>query len=424
MKLELAKGVRDIGPSDQIVKEELLLKLKKVFARYGFNPLDTPIIERIDTLVSKYAGGDEILKEVFQLSDQGGRKLGLRYDLTVPFARYVGMNPNLKMPFKRYQIGKVFRDGPIKLARFREFYQCDVDVVGVKSMKADAEVLELTKNVFLELELDVNVYFNDRKVLDDILRYLKVRKELWVPVILSLDKLEKIGQSGVEKELREKGLEMDKIDSLFNLVIVSGNNLERVKYLKKFIPDSEGLKEVEEILKFVDGVVFDPCLARGLQYYTGPVFEAFLKSEKLKSSLCGGGRYDKMVGAFLETEREYPCTGISFGLDVILEALRLEGKISERKTLVDVYVIPIKTEKECFNLVKELRSSGINSEVDLIGRSITKNLDYASRYGIPFVVVLGPKELSSGEYRLKNMESGREDLLSFKELVENVKRTK
>jgi histidyl-tRNA synthetase len=422
MKLELAKGVRDIGPRDQIVREEIITKLKSVFVKYGFNPLETPILERLSTLVSKYAGGDEISKEIFKLKDQGDRELGLRYDLTVPFARYVGMNPQLKMPFKRYQIGSVFRDGPIKLGRFREFYQCDVDVVGTTSMKAEAEILELAKEVFKVLDLDVEIFVNNRKILDSVMDYFKIRESKRIPVILSLDKLAKVGRTGVEKELREKGLDASQIDGLFDVLIFSGSNQERLDYLKKFIPDSEGIKEMEEMLSFVEEVSFDPSLARGLQYYTGPVFEAFLKDSEIKSSLCGGGRYDKMVSTFLDCVKEYPATGISFGLEVILEALRIEKKIPSRDSVVDLFIIPIKTDKECFALVKKLRASGVKADIDLIGRNITKNLDYASKYGIPFVLIVGPKELESGEYKLKDMVNGREDMLSFEGVVKNVRK--
>jgi histidyl-tRNA synthetase len=421
MKLELAKGVKDIDPKNQIVREKVLTILKEVFSRYGFNPLDTPVIERLSLFESKGSGGSEIMKEVFKFKDQGERELGLRFDLTVPFCRYVGMNPNLKMPFKRYQIGKVFRDGPIKLGRYREFYQCDVDVVGTKSMVSDAEILALAREAFEKLGLDVNIYMNNRKVLDGIMEYLNIEEEKRMPVILSVDKLEKIGQTGVEKELLDAGLSMDTADKLFELLTLSGNNEEKISYLKKYLGDNEGLKEIEEILGYVPSVVFDPTLARGFDYYTGPVFEVFLRSKEMERSLAAGGRYDKMIGKFLGREEEYPAMGISFGLDTICDTLKILNKVSEVTTTVELFVVPIKTAKECFSLTKNLRSEGINVDMDLIGRGVSKNLDYADKYKIPFALFVGGQELMERKYKLKNMETGKEEMLDFGEVIARVK---
>ena len=176
MELQNAKGTKDIPPEEKIIKQKIVDTLKEVFELYGFNPIETPLLERYETIAAKYAGGAEILKETFKLKDQGKRELALRYDLTVPFSRFVGMNPNLKMPFKRYQIGRVFRDGPIKLGRYREFWQCDVDVVGTKSMKADAECLSIAKEAFKRLNLNVIIKVNNRKILDSMLEYAGVPK--------------------------------------------------------------------------------------------------------------------------------------------------------------------------------------------------------------------------------------------------------
>ena len=421
MKLELAKGVKDVDPKDQIIREKLLDILKKVFVRYGFNPLDTPILERMSLFEMKGGGGSEIQKEIFRLKDQGDRDLGLRFDLTVPFARYVGMNPTLKLPFKRYQIGKVFRDGPIKLGRYREFYQCDVDIVGCKEMISDAEILSLVKDVFNTLKLDVNIYVNNRKILDGILEYIKITDDKKISVIISLDKLEKVGQSDVERELMELGLSTDMIDGLFNLVKLSGSNEEKIKFLQGYLGGNQGLIEIEELIGYASFVIFDPCLARGLDYYTGTVYETFLKGNELKSSLAAGGRYDNMVGDFTGKEEEYPAMGVSFGLDIITDALKLLGKVEEKLSVVELYVIPINTIKECFIICERLRGEGLNVDMDLVKRGISKNLDYADKYKIPFVIIIGKQELGLNKYKLKNMETGSEELLSFEEIIKKVK---
>ncbi|PIN81464.1 histidine--tRNA ligase, partial [Candidatus Woesearchaeota archaeon CG10_big_fil_rev_8_21_14_0_10_32_9] len=191
MKIQLAKGVKDINPEEKIKKNEIVQTIQKYFELYGYNPLDTPIIERFDVLASKYAGGSEILKETFKLNDQGERDLCLRYDLTVPFARYIATTPTIKLPFKRYQIGQVFRDGPIKAGRFREFTQCDADVVGSKDMLSEAELLKIASLVFNDLKIDVEIKVNNRKVLDAIMKKSGIPEDKWMSSILSLDKIEK-----------------------------------------------------------------------------------------------------------------------------------------------------------------------------------------------------------------------------------------
>jgi len=212
MKLQTAKGVRDISPEEQLLRQKVIDVLKNTFEKYGFAPLDTPIIERMDVLASKYAGGAEILKEMFQFKDQGERELGLRYDLTVPFCRFVSMNPNLKMPFKRYAIGKVFRDGPVSTDRVREFTQCDVDITGTKSMLADAEFVNIFNDVFCELGIKFELRINNRKLLNGILETVGVKDE---SVILTIDKLDKIGERGVSEELKEKKLSDKQIKEIF-----------------------------------------------------------------------------------------------------------------------------------------------------------------------------------------------------------------
>jgi len=275
MKLERAKGTRDFGPKEEMLRQKVMNKLKKVFQLYGISPIETPLLEKYDILSAKFTAGEEsdAMKEVFTLEDQGKRKLGLRYELTFPLARYIGMNPQVKLPFKRYQIGRVYRDGPIKLGRYREFWQCDVDIVGCDQVIADAEIISILQKGFDELGLDIVIEINDRVLLNDLLSYVGINKEQQGSILISLDKLKKIGKDGVKEELLSKGIESDKIDKVLDTLSVEGSNEEKLDAIERLIGETVGVKEVKElfslIAKFGVDVVFTPSLVRGLSYYTG-----------------------------------------------------------------------------------------------------------------------------------------------------------
>ena len=414
MKLQLPKGTRDFPPEEKILRDKIVKTLIKWFEIYGFSPLDTPIFERLDILTAKYSAGEgsDISKEIFQFKDQGERELGLIFDHTLPMARFVGMNPTLRMPFKRYQIGKVFRDGPIKLGRYREFYQYDIDTVGTSSMMAEVEVLEATQKIFKELKLEITIEINNRKILNNILEVLKIeQKEQTLNII---DKLKKQGLESVKQEL-ENFLSNEQTEALIKVITIKGNNKDKITKLKEILTNHEGLNEMEEILKFTTNITFNPTLARGLAYYTGPIFEVFLKDSEITSAVAGGGRYDKMIGNYLDNKKEYPATGIAFGIEPITEAIKLENP-KQQLTKVKVFLIPIKT--KCYDTLKQLRKNQIPSNMDLLNRSITKNLDYANKQGIPYVIIIGDKEKKENKYKLKNMETGEEQLLSIEEIIQ------
>lgn len=421
MALELAKGTKDISGEGEILKQEILSSLKKTFELYGFNPLNTTVLERLDTLTSKYAGGEEITREIFKLKDQGGRELGLRYDLTVPFARFVGMNKEIKMPFKRYEMGVVFRDGPIKLGRYREFWQCDVDVVGSSSMLAEAEILNLTKEFFESLNFDIIIRVNNRKIIDGIMQICDIPEELRMRTILTIDKLEKLGKEDIKKELVENGLNETEIAKLFKFVLFKGNNKEKLNLIRTELKNNEGIKEVTELIDYCGFVDFDISLARGLAYYTGTVFEVFLKNSEIKSSVAAGGRYDAMIGKFIGTAQSYPAVGIAFGLSAIIDALKLAKKESVKKTVTKCYVIPIGTQQQCLQLAEKLRKAGINTEVDINNKSASKNLDYANYYKIPYVIIIGEDELKKQKFKLKDMNSGKEEFFDEKALIKKLR---
>ena len=423
MELQLPKGTRDFSPEEKILRDKVVNTLKEVFELYGFAPLDTPILEKFDVLSSKYAGGAEILKETFKLKDQGARELGLRYDLTVPLARYIGMNPTLKMPFKRYQVGEVFRDGPVASARYRQFTQCDVDVIGSNSMAADAEIVGLVYSAFSKLNLEVVVKASNRGLLNDILDYCGVQKEKQEAVILSIDKLEKFGVNVVKEELKQQKIDESKINKIIDIINVKGDNREKIIQLKKILKNSEGLKEIEEMISYLKNMNcqadFDVSLARGLAYYTGTVIEAVLKNSSIKSSVAGGGRYDNMIGSFLG-KGSIPAVGISFGVDRIYDAL-VERQETKQKTNTKVYIIPIKTLNESMKIAQQLRDAGINADIDLNDKGPSKNLEYANSLGTPYVVFVGKKELEENKVKLRDMKSGKEEMMKIEDVINKLK---
>lgn len=429
MKLENSKGTKDFGPKDKIVREDVISTLKSVFELYGFSPLETPVLNRFELFESKYSIGSEMLKETFSLKDQGDRKLGLRFDLTVPLAKFVGMNPDLKMPFKRYEIGRSFRDGPIKTGRMREFWQCDADIVGSKNMLADAEILAVINSAFNKLGLPIVIKLNNRKLLEGILDFSGVDKDKRFDAIIAIDKLEKLGENEVRKEMESKGIPDDVVAKIISVINMKGKNNELLMNLKSLIKSkvgAEGLEEIEDIMincnSFgINCIEFCPSLARGLAYYTGPVFEVFLKDSKITSSAAAGGRYDNMIGAFLEGTKEYPATGIAFGLEVITEGLKAKSKQGfEKKSVTRVFVIPIKTEKESIKIAEELRKAGVKTELDLMNRGISKNLAYANSLNIPFVLFVGEKELKQKKVKLRDMKSGKEELIFVSDVIKKL----
>ncbi len=422
-ELELAKGVKDTPPEEKLIKNEVIDRIKKIFELYGYLPLETTILERYETLAAKFGAGEasDALKEVFKLQDQGGRNLALRFDLTVPLARYMALNPTIKLPFKRYEVGPVFRDGPIKLGRTREFWQMDIDVVGTSSMLADAEIIAMTSAVFAELEFDVFIKVNNRKLLNGILEDLKITNK--EEVLISLDKLDKIGKEGVSKELLEKKVSKKQIEGIFD-ILQPGITLKELKNKIKDKQGLEGIEELEEIFLYLEkmgikNVLFDLSLSRGLAYYTGTVFEAYLKEGIITSSLAGGGRYDEMIGKYMASENKVPAVGISFGLVPIMAVLK-----NIKKELIltpsKVYVLPIGVYNESLALVQTLRNKGIASEIDLTKRGISKNLAYAGTLGIPYVIFVGENEVKQGRFKLRDMKTGEEELLLLNEILKKL----
>jgi len=460
-ELRLLKGTDDSLPEDQILREQIVAALRSTFETYGFNPVETPILSFFDVLASKYAGGDEILKETYRLTDQGGRELGLRYDLTVPFARLVGMyqGARVRLPFKRYEIGKVFRDGPIKKGRLREFIQCDVDIVGTANPLAEAELISLADRAFERLGLAVRCEINNRRLLASIAEVCGFAPELAATVILSVDKLKKTGREGVEREIRgkldpnvpvERGQHLveiygpervaqwrsrldETLERLFALLLIEGNRSEQLARFRSELPSANaqrGLDELERCLAVLDPlelrtpIEFTPSLARGLEIYTGTVFEFFLRDETIiGSSLAAGGRYDRIIGQFLhpdepEKAENYPAVGLSFGVAPIQEAVQtLRPQSAPTHTVVEVIVVPLGTDAAAFQLAERLRSRGIRTDLDLSGRRLRKALEAVNTLGIPYVAILGGDEVASSRLTLRDMRSGRQEMVDLDQAV-------
>jgi histidyl-tRNA synthetase len=280
-------------------------------------------------------------------------------------------------------------------------------------------MLKIAGRVFEQLGLDVVIVVNNRKILDRMMEQLKIPVEKRDGVLLSIDKLQKIGVDGVKEELKAKGVSADTIRKLLEMVMGEGKNTDKLQRLWKSLGECEGLTEVERVLSLAGkNVVFDPSLTRGLSYYTGTVFEAYLEDKSISSSVCGGGRYDKMINEFLGKEG-YEAVGISFGLDVVMDALKMKGQ-GKKKSVCQAYVIPIQALDEGIQVAEELRDQKIACDVDLVGRGISKNLEYASTMAIPFVVFVGKKELAEKKVKLRNMVSGKEELLNVKDAAQQI----
>ena len=390
LNLQNVKGTKDYMPEEQYTRNMIKNTLENVFLRYGCKPLETPILNYYEVMASKYAGGAEILKEMYSVKNQGERDLVLRYDLTIPFAKVVGMNPNLRMPFKRYEIGKVFRDGPVKTGRLREFNQCDVDVVGIKSVMAEAELMAMAIDIFNELELDVYISYNNRKLLNGMISSLNIENDMINSVILTLDKIEKLSKDEIMKELKEKNISEAAIFDLFKIIdnkdSIDLSYFEEDELFKNNSLVKDGITELKELEDLLNALgiksetKFNPFLARGLDIYTGTVYEIFLKDSTIKSSIGSGGRYDKIIGKFLNSEKDYPAVGISFGLDVIFAALSLKNA-AIRKSSTKFFVIPLGTEKECLKIVQSIRRKGYSAQMEMSKRRLRNSLDYVNKEG-------------------------------------------
>ena len=431
IELRNVKGCTDYSPREQFIRNYISDTLKKVFEKYGFKPLQTPILCYYDLLALKYDEDSEILNEVYKVTDQADRNLALRYDLTVPFAKYIAINQNTKLPFKRYEIGEVFRNGPVKLGRDREFIQCDVDSVGIEGQLVEAEFVALYVEAYNNLGIDVVIKYNNRKFLSGIIIEAGIPENLVTETITVIDKFEKLSKAELEKEFAKVGLNSEQMEKLFMYLNMDADQLINIEnkneILAQGIEELNTLKAYIEKLGLLEYVQFAPSLARGQEYYTGTVFEVYVKDGSITSSIGGGGRYDKMITDFINNGNTYPAVGVSFGLNVIYEILRNREEFTEN-ALTDIFIIPMGTEIECLKIAETLRKAGYKVEVEMKNRKMKKSLEYANEENIPFVFILGEDELANQCITVKNMQqktqlqiSTTNILKEFTKIVDNSK---
>ena len=420
LELKNVKGCNDYGGEDEIIRNYISDTLRKTFEKYGYKPLSTSILCYYDLLALKYNEENDILKEIYKVSDQADRNLALRYDLTVPFAKYIALNQNISLPYKRYEIGKVYRDGPVKQGRAREFIQCDVDCVGIKGQMIEAELIALYVEGFKSLGIDITIKYNNRKIMAGIIEESKIPEDKIVDTITIIDKFEKLTRQEIIQEFLNIGLKNEQIDSLIKYL-----NMDFIQIKKEFsnIQNTElinGIKEISELNEYIkemdlsEYVQFSATLARGQEYYTGTIFEVYQKNGEIKSSIGGGGRYDNMIGNFIGNGREYPAVGISFGLDVIFEILKSNTELSKNNT--EIYIVPMQNKVQALKIASILRKQNINVDIEMNDNKIKKSFEYANKLNIPYVIIVGDEELGRGKVTLKNMSTGEQREIKIKDI--------
>ena len=415
MVIRNLKGVTDFDPAVMTLRNRITDTLRRNFELYGYQPLDTAMLNYRDLLTYKYGEQAEIVKEIYSLSDQGARDLGLRFDLTVPFCKYIALNRSLKLPFKRYEIGKVFRNGPVKAGRLREFIQCDVDVVGDGSRGIELELLELAITCYLQLGIQPQIQIGHRQIIIGILQTLGVTDN-HDAIIGVLDKIKKITRAETLTELG-KFLPADLAVKLLDTVTLDLPTLEQL------LPNNTGIAEIKELwsnltaLNLAQYCLFTPSLARGLNVYTGVVWEVFDATGNYTSSLGGGGRYDQIITNFVGSGVAYPAVGMSFGLEPITAVLTAPNMTNPIKLLV----IPMGTTPYCHTLANQLRAQGIPTMIWTAKPKVGKAMEYAAATQIPYTTVIGEDEINNGTLRLKNMTTGEQFNLSKEDCVKQIK---
>ncbi len=451
MKPGIPKGTRDFSPAEMAKRNYIFNTIREVYALYGFQQIETPAMENLSTLMGKYGDeGDKLLFKVLnsgdfmnkvsdeELSERNPLHLaarfcekGLRYDLTVPFARYVVMHrEELQMPFKRYQIQPVWRADRPQKGRYREFYQCDADVVGSDSLLNEVELMQIIDTVFTRFGVRVDIKINNRKILTGIAETIGAADKI-VDITVAIDKLDKIGIDNVNAELREDGLSDEQIAKLQPIIMLSGSNDDKLKTIADVLKDSEvGCKGVEETKFILDvlkttniksKVSFDLTLARGLNYYTGAIFEVKALDVEI-GSITGGGRYDNLTGIF--GMPGLSGVGISFGADRIFDVLNqldLYPKESLNATQLLFINFGEKETAYCLPIVSAAREQGIRTEIYPDAVKMKKQMSYANAKAIPFVALAGETEMAEGKITLKNMTTGEQSLVTPDELLKTIK---
>ena len=431
VKPSTLSGFMELVPSEQILFNKMLDTIRENYERFGFLPIDTPVIEKAEVLLAK--GGGETEKQIYRFK-KGDTDLALRFDLTVPLARYVAQHfSELTFPFRRYHIGKVYRGERSQKGRFREFYQCDIDIIGNETLDIinDAEIPSIIYSTFKDLGFDsFTIKINNRKVLKGFFQWLGIQDS--TEVLRTIDKLEKIELDKVKKELEEQGLDKNTVDRIVEFIQIKGNNKEKLHSLKTLGVENdifkEGLEELTDVNHYVEafGVPesnynIDLTIARGLDYYTGTVYETFLNDYPDIGSICSGGRYDDLAGFY--TKQKLPGVGISIGLTRLFYQLN-EAKLIETidNSLTKAIIIPMKgCLDEAIETASVLRNKGINTQIYLEKGKMGKKFGFADKLNIPYSIIIGPDEIKENKYALRDMKTGEQKLLSMEELLLSLK---
>ncbi len=425
-------GFMELLPKEQILFNKMKEKIQKSYEKFGFLPIDTPIIEMSDVLLAKAGGETE--KQIYRFQ-KGDNDLALRFDLTVPLAKYVTEYYNdLSFPFRRYQIGKVYRGERPQKGRFREFYQCDIDIIGDGELSIinDAEMPAVIYSTIKDLGFkDFTICINNRKLLSGLFKELDLEDKS-VDIMRIIDKIEKIGKENVIECLKDLELSENQINDIINFIEISGTTEEKIDSLEKLNYTNEifneGLEELKQVVKYVkafgvpnSNFKVDLTIARGLDYYTGTVYETFLNEYRELGSVCSGGRYDNLAEYY--TDKKLPGVGISIGLTRLFYKLNeLNALKEEQNSISKVLVVSmVEDNSKALEVATELRSENINAEVYLENKKIKAKFKYADRLAIPYVIVIGEDEIANNTVTLKNMQTGEQETLKIEEVIKKIK---
>ena len=417
-------GFMELLPNEQILFDQMKQKIEDSYKTFGFLPIDTPIIESSEVLLAKAGGETE--KQIYRFT-KGDNDLSLRFDLTVPLAKYVAKNyGNLNFPFRRYQIGKVYRGEKAQKGRYREFYQCDIDIIGDGELDIinDAEIPSVIYSTFRKLGFEnFTVKINNRKILNGLYESIG-QKENSFEIMRIIDKIEKIGEDAVKEEISKLGVSDNDIEKIINFIKIDGTSDEKIEKLENLQIDNEtylmGVNELKEVINNIrlfgvpeKNFTVDLTIARGLDYYTGTVYETFLNEYRELGSVCSGGRYENLAENY--TDRKLPGVGISIGLTRLFYKLNELNLIkADKKSISNILIIPMTEKKEVpFKLATDLRQLGVNTEIYLSDKKIKAKMKYADKLEIPYVVVIGDEEIETKKIKLKNMTTGEEIELDF-----------
>lgn len=421
MQARVPRGMRDILPQKVILRQYVIGAMERVFQRFGFEPLQTPVLELRETLLGKY--GPDAEKLIYDAQHREGKEeLSLRYDLTVPLTRVVAMYPELTKPFKRYQIAPVFRAERPQKGRYREFYQCDVDIVGSKSMLADAEIVTLLYSVLSDLGFSSFVTkINNRKILTGFGQYAGVAPDMLGGLYRSIDKLDKIGPEGVRAEMVQNQIPKEVVDKMMGVIAIPVNAFGELRERIGDIPIAiEGIAELEQLGEYIGSAgvprsnyQFDFAMVRGLAYYTGPIYETVVTEPKI-GSLTGGGRYDELIGLFIN--QSIPVTGTSFGIERIIDVMEelnmFPPNVGKTVTRVLVTIFGRELTGTSIRVANQLRQAGINTELALESDGLGKQLKYAGARAIPFAVIIGPDEAGANSATLRDLTTGEQTIIA------------